>query len=171
MSARRVRRFRGSRGNSARRDEMLRGAVDPARQPRPRPGDRGSALPQPLNLVPTVLVVEDDPQVLDVVTRIVRKGGYHAIPARDGREAWGIFQRAEPPIDLVITDVVMPYMTGTELAAHVLTSQPDLPVILMSAFTPEDLARRGLALSHGHLLTKPFTPSELLNLVRRLIPG
>jgi CheY-like chemotaxis protein len=118
----------------------------------------------------TVLVAEDDPQVLEVVTRIVRIGGYHALPARDGREAWGIFQRVQPPIDLVIADVVMPYMTGTELAAHVVASQPELPLILMSAFTPEDLARRGLVLSHGHLLTKPFTPGELLGLVRRLLP-
>jgi CheY-like chemotaxis protein len=121
--------------------------------------------------MPTVLVVEDDPLVLEVVTRVVRKAGYHAIPARDGREAWSIFQRAQPPIDLVVADVVMPRMTGTELAARVVASQPELPVILMSAFAPEDLARRGLALSHGHLLTKPFAPGELLGLVRGLLPA
>ena len=60
-----------------------------------------------------VLVAEDDPQVLDVVIRVLRKAGYHAIPARDGREAWDIFQRAQPPIDFVVADVVMPHMTGT----------------------------------------------------------
>src|SRR3954451_18001856 len=92
----------------------------------------------PSDPVPTVLVVEDEPQVLEVVTRIVRKGGYQAIPARNGLEAWGIFQRAEPPIDLVLSDVVMPHMTGTELAARVVSRQPELPIILMSAFTPED---------------------------------
>jgi two-component system, OmpR family, KDP operon response regulator KdpE len=119
----------------------------------------------------TVLVAEDDPQVLDVVTRVLRKADYHAIPARDGREAWGIFQRVQPPIDLVVADVVMPRMTGTELAAQVVARQPELPVILMSSFTPEDLARRGLALSRGHLLTNPFAPSELLGIVRRLLPA
>src|SRR3954454_15741807 len=120
--------------------------------------------------MPTVLVVEDDRQVLEVITRIVRKGGYQAIPARDGLEAWGIFQRAEPPIDLVLSDVVMPRLTGTELAARLAARQPGLPIILMSAFSPEDLARRGLVLAHGDLLTKPFAPGELLGLVRRLTP-
>lgn len=118
----------------------------------------------------TVLVVEDDPLVLEVVARLVREGGYDTIPARDGREAWGILQRGTRPIDLVLADVVMPHISGTELAAHAVARQPELPVILMSAFTPEDLARRGLALCHGHLLTKPFAPSELLGLIRRLLP-
>ena len=54
--------------------------------------------------MPTVLVVEDDSLVLEVVTRMVREDGYDAIPARDGREAWGIVQRAKPPIDLVLSD-------------------------------------------------------------------
>ena len=62
-------------------------------------------------------------------------------------------------------------MSGTELAAHVVAMQPALPVILMSAYAPDDLARRGLVLSHGHLLTKPFTPDELLSLVQRLLPA
>jgi len=120
--------------------------------------------------VPTVLLAEDDPQVLAAVARILREAGYETVTARDGREAWGIFQRPEPPIDLVIADVVMPHMTGTELAAHVVTREPDLPIVMMSAFT-QDLARRGLALSHGHILTKPFAHEQLLSLVRQLLPG
>ncbi len=122
-------------------------------------------------MTPTVLVVEDDPLVLEVVARLVREGGYDTIPARDGREAWAILQRGTRPIDLVLADVVLPHMSGTELAAHVVARQPALPVILMSAYAPDDLARRGLVLSQGHLLTKPFTPDELLGLVRRLLPA
>ena len=121
--------------------------------------------------MPTILVVEDDPLVLEVVARLVREGGYNTIPARDGREAWGIVQRGTRPIDLVLADVVLPHMSGTELTAHLGANQPELPVILMSAYAPEDLARRGLLLSHGHLLTKPFTPEQLLDLIRRLIPA
>ena len=119
--------------------------------------------------MPTVLVVEDDPLVLEVATRLVREGGYDTIPARDGREAWGILQRGTRPVDLVLADVVLPHMSGTELAAHVVARQPELPVILMSAYAPEDLFRRGLVLSHGHLLTKPFAPEELLGMIQRLI--
>ena len=62
--------------------------------------------------MPTVLVPEDETQVRRLVTRILQKGGYDTIAARDGHEAWTIFQRAERPIDLVLTDVVMPRMTG-----------------------------------------------------------
>jgi CheY-like chemotaxis protein len=76
-------------------------------------------------------------------------------------------QRGTRPIDLVLADVVLPHMSGTELAAHVVARQPGLPVVLMSAYAPEDLARRGLVLSHGHLLTKPFTPEQPLGLIRR----
>jgi two-component system, cell cycle response regulator CpdR len=120
--------------------------------------------------MPTVLVAEDDPQVLELVARILRRAGYEAITARDGREAWAIFQRDNRPIDLLLADVVMPYMTGTELAARIAGRAPDLPIVLISGFTPEDLGRRGLVLSHGHLLTKPFTHGELLDIVRRLVP-
>ena len=56
-----------------------------------------------------------------------------------------ILRRAPQPFDLQIADVVLPYMTGTELAAHVVVTQPELPVILVSAFTPEDLTRAGLS--------------------------
>jgi len=60
----------------------------------------------------TVLVVEGDPLVLEVVARLVREGGYDTIPARDGREAWSILQQGTRPIDLVLADVVLPHMSG-----------------------------------------------------------
>jgi two-component system, cell cycle sensor histidine kinase and response regulator CckA len=117
------------------------------------------------------LVAEDESRVLGLVTRILREGGYDIIPARNGHEAWAIFHRGDRRIDLVLADVVMARMTGTELAAHVVDRAPDLPIVLMSGFTPEDLACRGLVLSHGHLLTKPFEPSELLDLIGKLLPA
>jgi two-component system, cell cycle sensor histidine kinase and response regulator CckA len=83
----------------------------------------------------TVLVVEGDPLVLEVVARLVREGGYDTIPARDGREAWSILQQGTRPIDLVLADVVLPHMSDTELAAHVVARQPGLPVVLMSAYS------------------------------------
>jgi CheY-like chemotaxis protein len=119
--------------------------------------------------MPTVLVADDDPQVRELVSRILGDAGYDVIAARDGREAWGIFQRDRRPVDLVLADVVMPHLTGTELAARIAARIPELPIVLISGFTPEDLARRGLVVSHGHLLTKPFTHGELLDFVRRLI--
>ena len=75
------------------------------------------------------------------------------------------------PIDLLLADVVMPRLSGTELAARVAAKAPDLPIVLMSGFTSEDLVRRGLVLSHGHLLTKPFEPTELLHVIGQLLPA
>ena len=121
--------------------------------------------------MPTLLVAEDDPQVLELVTRILGEGGYDVIAARDGREAWAMILRDTRPVDLVLADVVMPQMTGTELAARIAAKMPDLPIVLMSGFTSDDLARRGLVLSHGRLLTKPFERAELLDLIGQLLPA
>jgi len=118
----------------------------------------------------TVLLAEDDPLLLNVLRRMLRHAGYHVIAARNGRDAWSLFQRATDPIDLVLTDVVMPHMSGTELAARIADQQPELPLILMTGYAPEDLARRGLVLSRGHLLTKPFEHDGLLDLLRQLLP-
>jgi two-component system cell cycle sensor histidine kinase/response regulator CckA len=117
-----------------------------------------------------VLVVDDEPAVLQLVTRMIREGGYEALPAKHGQEAWSLLAQADRQIDLVVADVVMPRMTGTELAARIADKRPGLPLILMSGFSSEDLFRRGLELSHGRLLTKPFEPEELLALVRQLLP-
>jgi DNA-binding response OmpR family regulator len=129
------------------------------------------AAPSPLHRVRTVLVAEEDPSVLELVTRVLVEGGYDVIRSRDGRAAWGIFLRASSAIDLVLADVVLPGMTGVELVARIAGAMPDLPLVLMSGFGSEDLARRGVVLSHGQVLRKPFTHSELIGIVRRLLPA
>jgi len=106
--------------------------------------------------------------VLNLVSRLLREAGYDVVQARHGEEAWDRIQRGPLP-DLLLADVVMPHLSGTELAARVVARHPDLPIVLMSAFSQEDLRRRGLQLTHGHLLTKPFQNAELIGLVDRLV--
>ena len=72
-------------------------------------------------------------------------------------------------MDLLLADVVMPQMSGTELAALVAVKLPELPIVLMSGYTNADLFARGLELSHGHLLTKPFDPPTLLRMMAGLL--
>ena len=120
--------------------------------------------------MPAVLVVDDELPLLELVARTMLEGGYSVVKARHGKEAWSFFQRPHESIDLVITDVVMPQMSGTELEARIAALRPEVPLILMSGFSPVDLYERGLSLSHGHLITKPFDPTALLSLVQQLLP-
>jgi CheY-like chemotaxis protein len=117
----------------------------------------------------TLLVVDDEPSVRSLTARYLRNAGHEVAEARDGREAWAWLRRVEWDVDVVLTDVVMPGLTGTELAALVRERCPDLPVVLMSGFSDDDLLARGLRLSHGLLLTKPFTEATLLTRVRQAL--
>jgi chemosensory pili system protein ChpA (sensor histidine kinase/response regulator) len=119
--------------------------------------------------VPTVLAVDDELDVLLLVSRVLRDAGYDVVQARHGEEAWDRIQRGDTPPDLLLADVVMPRMTGTELAARVALRHPEIPIVLMSAYSRDDLRQRGLQLAHGHLLTKPFANAELLGMVDRLL--
>jgi CheY-like chemotaxis protein len=121
--------------------------------------------------VPTVLVVDDEIEVLNLLARILREAGYDVAQARHGEEAWERIQRGNPRPDILLADVVMPRMSGTELAARVAGRHPDIPIVLMSAFSQADMRERGLQITHGHLLTKPFEHAELLGLLARLLRG
>jgi CheY-like chemotaxis protein len=117
----------------------------------------------------TVLLVDDEIAVRMLTGRCLRGAGYDVVEAADGLQAWTYFQRQPFSIDALLTDVVMPQLTGTELAARVRQRRPELPVVLMSGYSPADLLARGLEASHGVLLTKPFTDDGLLALVRQVL--
>jgi DNA-binding response OmpR family regulator len=70
--------------------------------------------------------------------------------------------------DALLTDVVMPRMPGTELAARVRSARPSLPILLLTGYSPSDLSARGLDASHGESLSKPFGADQLLAVVRHL---
>ncbi len=119
--------------------------------------------------MPTLLVVDDEPLVRAPAARLLRRAGYEVIEAQDGREAWICLQRRAWVVDAVLADVVMPGLTGTELAALVRFRRPELPVVLMSSYREDELLGRGLRLSHGLLLTKPFVEATLLSRVREAL--
>jgi signal transduction histidine kinase len=106
----------------------------------------------------TILLVEDEPAVRDVALRILAGRGYQVLEARDGQEALELVERGTGPIDLVVTDVVMPRMSGAELEARLRAIRPGVPIVFVSGYTadvlPADLP--------GRLLLKPYTPLELL---------
>jgi len=120
-------------------------------------------------LAQLVLLVDDEPLVRTLAARTLREAGYGVVEAGDGLQAWGHFQREPGSFSALLTDVVMPRMPGTELAARVHAVRPELPVLLMTGYTHADLLARGLEATHGELLTKPFHNDVLLEAVRRVL--
>jgi CheY-like chemotaxis protein len=112
-----------------------------------------------------ILLVEDEAAVRDLVTRILTDAGHTVVAARGGEEALGLAS-AGPPVELLLSDVVMPGMSGIQLARELRARQAGLGVLLMSGYTAEPL---GAADAGFDLLPKPFTADELLDRVRRLL--
>lgn len=117
----------------------------------------------------TVLVVDDERSVRELTARMLRDAGYCTIQAVDGKDALRQLRRADPKVDVIVSDVVMPHLTGTELLVRVREVRPDLPVVLTSGYSAADLRARGLEDYPGPLLTKPYTQSELVATVDRLL--
>jgi len=117
----------------------------------------------------TVLVVEDDEAVRRLILKVLRDHGYRALEAADGAAALGLCDSYPAPIDAIVTDVVMPRMTGGELARAAGQLRPAAKVMYMSGH-PEDVsARHGIAAERAPLLAKPFTPEQLLRAVDELL--
>jgi len=109
-----------------------------------------------------ILLVDDDPGVRSVAGRMLREAGYTVIEAADGLQAWTLFHGDPSRFQAVVADVVMPRMPGTALAVRVRGLRPEVPVLLMSAYTGADLRARGLLAAFGVLLTKPFDAATLI---------
>jgi two-component system cell cycle sensor histidine kinase/response regulator CckA len=118
-----------------------------------------------------ILVVEDQPDVMRMAGRSLREAGYTVLEASGGREALEILMDAGERLRLVVTDVVMPVMSGRDLASRIAKIRPGLPVIFMSGYTDEDVIRRGLMERGRRFIQKPFSPDALARQVHQaLIP-
>jgi two-component system cell cycle sensor histidine kinase/response regulator CckA len=110
---------------------------------------------------PTVLIVDDEETPRAVTSRMVRGLGYQARTARDGREALRYLQQHPGEVRLVLTDVVMPYMDGGELAERARDLHPRLPIVLMSSRPVEDIGELLAGYPELPFLAKPFTTERL----------
>ena len=136
----------------------------------PLSGDREprEAISTPQNLPrgsETILVVEDDHRVRRFTTRSLTSLGYRVLQAEHGAAALEVLA-SEEPIDLLFTDVVMPGMSGTELARRAIETRPDLRVLFTTGFTQDRLILHGLDLGRDDILLKPFTLGQLAGTVR-----
>jgi PAS domain S-box-containing protein len=112
-----------------------------------------------------ILLAEDDPSVRKVVVAVLQRAGYSVLAAPGPREALRLAGEHVGVIDLMITDVVMPVMSGKALAQTLTQRRPNLAVLYMSGYTDEAIVKDGVLDSGVHLLPKPFTPERLLEAV------
>lgn len=117
----------------------------------------------------TVLLVEDEALVRESVHRILTAGGYTVLQARSGREALRVAAEHHKNIDILLTDVVMPGMTGRDLADELARVQPGLRVLYMSGYTADVMGRHGVLEAGIDLIIKPFTPKALRHKVREVL--
>ena len=120
----------------------------------------------------TILLVEDEDAVRSIARRILESGGYHVLEARSGPDALQVCEVHGAELDALITDVVMPDMSGRELAARITADYPHVRVLYMSGHTDDRILQHGLGRKRVNLIQKPFGPNALLERVRALIePG
>jgi CheY-like chemotaxis protein len=109
-----------------------------------------------------ILVVDDEPTVVDLVHRSLVEAGYDVLLARSAIEALQVLLTIRPLVDAVLTDVRMPEMDGGQLAATLRQAHPNLPILFMSGYP-------GGSNFAGPLLAKPFTPNQLLSAIGELL--
>ncbi|HEY0022237.1 MAG TPA: PAS domain-containing protein [Longimicrobium sp.] len=117
----------------------------------------------------TILLIEDEGAVRSLTRRVLTRQGYTVVDARDGAEALALARREDADFDLVITDVVMPGMSGPAVAEELRALIGGVPVLYMSGYTDDEMLRRGIHTSDTHFLQKPFTPGSILTQVRAVL--
>ncbi len=116
-----------------------------------------------------VLLVEDEPMIRNLAREVLEEFGYAVIEASNGAEALLLAEQQREPIDLMITDVVMPRLGGGDLAERVAPLHPEMRVIFMSGYTDSAIINHGVLQEGTHFLQKPFTPDALLRKIREVL--
>jgi DNA-binding NtrC family response regulator len=117
----------------------------------------------------TILLVEDEDQVRVVARAILQRHGYRVVEMRTAADALAFCGRGAEPIHLLLTDVVMPQMSGPELARQVMELRPGLRLLCMSGYTDDSIVRHGVLQADLAFLQKPFTSESLTRKVREVL--
>jgi CheY-like chemotaxis protein len=138
--------------------------------------DEGSELAAPVRVTPadlrgteTILLVEDDELVRRATRSVLHRHGYTVLDAQNGGEALLICEQAKDPIALLLSDMVMPRMTGAQLATRLKQLKPGLKVLSMSGYAPSSSGSRSVVGLGDELLQKPVVPQVLLRAVRAVL--
>ena len=125
--------------------------------------------PRPATGQETILLVEDEEDVRALAREVLERHGHRVLEAGDGLQALQRYEAEGEHIDLILTDVVMPRMSGRELVDRVRARRPAMPVLYMSGYTEDAILRHGVRDASMLLLGKPFTPADLIGKVREVL--
>jgi len=138
---------------------------------------RCAATPPPANPAPAgtgteastarILVVDDEPALRELLGQTLASAGYRVMEARDGQDALALATGSAGPFDLIVTDVIMPVMTGPQLASKLRALLPDLEILLISGYPGDGKSEQTIVGPAAGYLPKPFTADALLQQVRR----
>lgn len=156
-------------GRGTRFELFLPVAQPPAAAPQARPAEQPRA-----QINATLLLVEDQHIVRKLMRRLLQSEGYTVLEAPHGQEALRVARAHAGPIDLLVTDVVMPEMSGQQLARELVSIRPDLRVLFVSGYADADIYHEIANPGRSHFLQKPFTPDILGRKIRDVltdVPG
>jgi two-component system cell cycle sensor histidine kinase/response regulator CckA len=119
----------------------------------------------------TILLAEDDHALRTLSERVLLSAGYTVLPARSGAHALEIAGDHPGRIDVVISDVVMPDVSGPEFVERLLRARPEVRVLFVSGYTDDEVMKRGVLRGETAFLQKPFAPDQLLQKVREVVAG
>jgi len=117
----------------------------------------------------TVLLVEDSEVVRDVVALMLESDGLTVLQASGGEEALALVRRGDAPIDLLLTDIVMPELSGVELADRLERERPDMRILFMTGYAEEVVVNKGILGKHRECIGKPFTQKQITKRVRKIL--
>jgi len=117
----------------------------------------------------TILLVEDSDVVRAVIANMLVNGGFTVLQASGGKEALALSRRGDASIDLLLTDIVMPEMSGVELADRLERERPDMRILFMTGYAEEVVVNEGYLGKHGECIGKPFTQEQITKRVRKIL--
>ncbi len=119
--------------------------------------------------MPTILLTDDEAGVRAPLRRILEDSGYRVMDAGGGEEALALAQELDEPIHLLLTDVVMPGMSGDELARRLTAERPAVKILFMSGYSQEAIATHGHLVAGAGFLPKPFSAADLVDRVQETL--
>ncbi len=121
------------------------------------------------NYKPTILVVDDEGRIRDLIRIFLETAGYRVLDAEGGRQAILLASNPDANIEILVTDIIMPFMNGRELANRICSINPYIKVLFISAYAAEILRHHRLCPDGADFIRKPFTSEDLLTRISRIL--